>query len=131
MVADRVNDIDVVSILIELCHLLSRDPLKLDDVRPKLADLPITAAVEPEPGTEIPAFVCLTLPESSHLTLDALREIFGSYSELPRLHRQAHAEFIFYPDWPGSPYTCALIAETKSKQAPVRALTIRRDMRLE
>ena len=129
--ADELHAIDIVSILEEICQLLSRDPLKLDDVRPVLAELPLAAAVEPEPGTDTPAFVRLTLPDSTELTLDILQETFGSYSEIPRLHRQAPAEFIFYPDSNDAPYTCALIAEAVSEQEPVQAVTIRRDIRLE
>ncbi len=131
MAADKVDEIDIVSILNDLCRLLSRDPLKLDDVRPILVDLPRAAAVEPEPGTDIPAFVRLIMPESNRLTLDTLQDPFGSYTELPRLHRQALAEFIYYPASGDSPYTCALIAEAESKQAAVQAVTIRRDIRLE
>ena len=71
---DKVNEIDVLSILTAICRLLSRDPLKLDDVRPELAALPLTATVEPEPGTDIPASVRLALPASSQLTLEALQE---------------------------------------------------------
>ena len=128
---DQAKVIDLVAILESVCRLLSQDPLNLDDVRPELADLPLRAIVEPEPGTDTPAFVRLPLPDSSQLTLDTLREVFGSYSELPRLHRQAPSEFIFYPDWDGSPYTCAIIAETMSEQDPVQAATIRRDRRLD
>ena len=129
--ADELNEIDIVSILVELCQLLSRDPLKLDDVRPVLEELPLAASVEPEPGSDIPAFVRLTLPESSQPTLDILRESFGSYSETPRLHRRALAKFIFYPDSGDSPYTCALITEVESEHTAVQAVTIRRDIRLE
>ncbi len=131
MAADKVGDIDIVSILGDICSLLSLDPLRVDDVRTVLAFLPLSVAVEPVPGTDMPAFVRLVLPESSRLTLDTLQDPFGSYTELPRLHRQAPAEFIYYPDSGDAPYTCALIAETDSEQAAVQAVTIRRDIRLE
>ena len=127
----KTNEIDVVSILMALCRLLARDPLTMDDVRPELADLPVPATVEPEPGTDAPAFVQLTLSKPSPLTLDALAEAFGSYSRLPRSDRQAPTEFIFYVDWPDFPYTCALIAEQALDQADLQTVTIRRDIRLE
>ncbi len=129
--ADKVSDSNIVSILTAICRLLSRDPLTLDDVRPELADLPLVATIEPEPGTVTPAFVRLVLPASSQLSLDILQEAFGPPSELPRLHRQAGAEFIFYVDWAEYPYTCALIAETSLDQAAIQAVTVRRDIRLE
>ncbi len=129
--ADKVNDINVVSILTAICRLLSRDPLTLDDVRPELADLPLAATIEPVPGTVTPAFVRLVLPVFNKLSLDIMQEAFGPYSELPRLHRQAGAEFIFYVDWADYPYTCALIAETSFDQGAIQAVTVRRDIRLE
>ena len=129
--ADKTNGIDVIVILTAICRLLSRDPLTVDDVRPEVADLPLAATIEPKPGTDIPAFVRLILPESSRLSLDSLQEAFGPSSELPRLHRQAGAEFIFYVDWAEFPYTCALIVETSLEQSAIVAVTVRRDIRLE
>jgi len=131
MAADKVNEINIVSILTAICRLLSHDPLTVDDVRPELANLPLAATIEPEPGTVSPAFVRLVLPASSQLSLDILQEAFGPHSELPRLHRQAGFEFIFYVDWAEYPYTCALIAETSMDQAVIQAVTVRRDIRLE
>jgi hypothetical protein len=115
----------------KLCHLLSGDPLTVDDVRRELADLPVRAAVEPEPGTDAPAFVRLTLSESSQLTLEVLQEAFGPYSRLPRSDRQAPLEFIFQADWVGTPYTCALIVEKEQDQPAVQAVAVRRDIRLD
>ena len=129
--ADNVNEINIVSILTAICRLLSRAPLTVDDVRPELADLPLAVTIEPEPGTETPAFVRLVLPATSQLSLDILQEVFGPHSELPRLHPQAGAEFIFYVDWAEYPYTCALIAETSLEKAAIQAVTVRRDIRLE
>jgi hypothetical protein len=115
----------------QLCRLLSCDPLTVDDVRRELGELPVPAAVEPEPGTDAPAFVLLRLPESCQLTLDALKEAFGSYSQLPRLHRQAPDEFIIYVESPGTPYTCALVVEQKQDGSAIQSVTIRRDIRLD
>ncbi len=129
--ADKKNEIDTITILTAICRLLSRDPLTVDDVRTELADLPLAATIEPEPGTVTPAFVRLVLPASSQMSLDILQETFGPHSELPRLHRQAGAEFIFYVAWAEYPYTCALIAETSLDQAAIQAVTVRRDIRLE
>ena len=128
--ADKVNKINIVSILTAICRLLSRDPLTVEDVQSELADLPLAATIEPEPGTVTPAFVRVVLPASSQLSLDILQEAFGPHSELPRLHRKAGAEYIFYVDYPEYPYTCALIAETSLDQAAIQAVSVRRDIRL-
>jgi hypothetical protein len=101
------------------------------DVRPVVSELPLTATVEPEPGTDTPAYIRLLLPESSQLTLETLQESFGPYKKLPRMHRRTGDKFIFYVDWPEYPYTCALIAETSLDQEWVQAVTVRRDIRLE
>jgi len=130
-VTDKLNEFELIGILTVICRLLSGDPLTVDHVRPELADLPLAATIEPKPGTDAPAFVRLTLPESSGLGLDTLQKAFGPYSEIPRLHRQAGAEFIFYVNWAETPYTCALIAETSLEQAAILAVTVRRDIRLE
>ena len=129
--ADKKNEIDTIGILTGICRLLSRDPLTVDDVRPELAELALATTIEPKPGTDIPAFVRLVLPEANQLSLDVLQEAFGPHTELPRLHRQAGAEYIFYVDWAEYPYTCALIAETSLEQAAILAVTVRRDIRLE
>ncbi len=127
----KANEIDVVSILTALCRLLARDPLTIEDVRPELADLPLGATVRPEPGTDAPAFVRLTLPQSSRLTLDTLEEAFGPYSRLPRSRPQAPNKFIFYVDLADYPYTCALIAEQALDQSNLQTVAVRRDIRLE
>ena len=129
--ADKMNEFELIGILTVICRLLSGDPLTVDDVRPELADLPLATTIEPKPGSDTPAFVRLILPESNGLSLDTLQKGFGSYSELPRLHRQAGVEYIFYVDWAETPYTCALIAETSLEQAAILAVTVRRDIRLE
>ena len=130
-VADKVDEMDVVSIVTDLCQLLSRDPLTMEDVRPEVSELPLTATVEPEPGSDTPAYVRLLLPESSQLSLETLQESFGPYKKLPRMHRRTGDKFIFYVDWAEYPYTCALIAETQLDQEGVQAITVRRDIRLE
>jgi hypothetical protein len=130
-VADTTNEIDIIAMLTAICRLLSGDPLTMDDVRPEVADLPLAVSVEPKPGTDTPAFVRLALPETNQLSLDILQDAFGPHTELPRLHRQAGAEYIFYVDWTETPYTCALIAETSLEQAAILAVTVRRDIRLE
>ena len=122
---------DLISVLTDLCGLLSSDPLTVDDVLPELAELPLQAAVEPKPGGDAPAFVRLTLPESSELTLDTLQESFGSYSRLPRMHRQAPIEYIFLVDTAGTPFTCALIVEKEEGHSAVQVVTVRRDIRLD
>ena len=129
--ADKVDEKDIVSIVTGLCQLLSRDPLTMEDVRPEVSELPLTATVEPEPGSDTPAYVRLLLPESSQLTLETLQESFGPYKKLPRMHRRTGDKFIFYVDWDEYPYTCALIAETSLEQAAILAVTVRRDIRLE
>jgi hypothetical protein len=131
VVADKMNEFELIGILTIICRLLSGDPLTVDDVRPEVADLPLAVTIEPKPGTDTPAFVRLVLPESSRLSLDALQKAFGPYSELPRLHLKAGAEFIFYVDWAETPYTCAIVAETSLEQAAILAVTVRRDIRLE
>ena len=101
----------MLSLLKDLCHLLSDDPLTVNDVQRALAEMPVKAAVEPEPGTDAPAFVRLSLRASGQLTLDSLQEAFGSFRRLPSMHRGAPAEHICHFDLKDMPYTCALIAE--------------------
>ena len=128
---DNMDEIDVVSILTDLCQLLSTDPLTVDDVRLEAAELPLATTVEPEPGSDSPAYVRLVLGESSLMTLDDLQEAFGPHNKLPRMHRRGSDKYIFYVDLADYPYTCALIAETLLDQEGVRAVTVRRDIRLE
>jgi hypothetical protein len=128
---DKVDDVDVVSILTDLCQLLSSDPLTVDDVRLEVAELPLVTTVEPEPGTESPAYVRLVLGESNQMTLDDLQEAFGPHKKLPRMHRRGSDKYIFYVDLAEYPYTCALIAETQMDQKEVQVVIVRRDIRLE
>jgi hypothetical protein len=122
---------DLISILTNLCDLLSSDPLTVNDVLPELVELPLDAVVEPKPGRDAPAFVRLTLPESSELTLETLQESFGSYIRLPRSHRLAPIEYTFLVDTAGTPFTCALIVEKEEGHSAVHAVTVRRDIRLD
>lgn len=128
---DNEDEVDVISILTELCQLLSSDPLTVEEVRLEVAELSLATTVEPEPGSDSPAYVRLGLGESSQLTLDDLPEAFGPYNKLPRMHRRGSDKYIFYVDLAGYPYTCALIAETLLDMQEVRAVTVRRDIRLE
>ena len=119
-----------VSLLADLCRLMSQAPLTVDDVKADTAKLPLKASVQPEPGTDAPAFVRLELPDSCQLTLDDLSE-FGPYKRLPRLHREGPDEFIFHFDLPEYPYTSALIIEKLPDEPTAKAVTVRRDIRLE
>lgn len=129
--ADKVDENDLVSILSDICRLLSRDPLTMDEATSEVVDLPLIATVEPEPGTDTPAYIRLTLREPGRLTLDVLQKAFGDAKKLPRMHRRAGDKFIFIVDWTEYPYTCALIAETPMDEVTVNSVVIRRDMRLE
>lgn len=121
----------VLSMLKDLCHLLASDPLTVEDVQARLADMPVKAAVEPEPGSDAPAFVRLSLRASGRLTLDSLQGAFGPFRRLPAMHRGAPEEHICRLDHEGTPYTCALIAEKEPGDAAVLAVSVRRDIRLD
>ena len=133
----KVNDklepdrVDTIAVLKDLCQVMSSAPLIMADLRAHLDKLPLPASAQAEPGTDAPAFVRLTLPESSPLTLRALKKEFGTSKQLPRLHRNAPDEYIIRVDLAGTPYTCALIAEKKPGETAVQAVTVRRDIRLE
>ena len=129
--ADKLEEINIVTILTGLCQLLSQESLTLEEIRSELALFPLEASVAAEPGTETPAYVRLVLPDSSQPELDSFQKAFGTFNKVPRMHRQAGDKYIQTIDSPGKPYTCALIAETEMDQHRVRAVVVRRDIRLE
>lgn len=126
-----MNDVDIIPALTALCRLLSSAPVTMGDVQQELAELGVEATVQAKPGTDAPAFVHVTLPEASGVTLDALCDEFGPYRALPRTQRNAPIEYLFRVDWPDYPYTCALVAEKRPDRSAVEAVAVRRDVRLD
>ncbi len=131
--ADKMetNPVDLLSVLKDLCQLMSGGPLTVDEVRKKLAGLPLRSSVAAEPGSSAPAFARLVVPPEAGLTLEALQKAFGPANLAPPMGRGMPAEYLIYVDLPGYPYTCALVVEKELDKQAVMAVTVRRDIRLK
>lgn len=117
-------------VLKDLSRLLCSTPLSMTDVRQKLVELGVSATVESMPGKDDPAFVRLDLPVGIGLTLETLAQEFGSYKQLPSMHRGKAIKYIFYVDLPEMPFVCALIADQHREASTIATVTVRRDIRL-
>ncbi len=124
------NPVDILSVLKDLCRLMSSAPLTVDEVRKNLAGTPFRTAFGTEPGSNAPAFARLAMPAGTGLTLEALQREFGPADRAPGTGRGAPDEYLIYVDLPGYPYTCALVIEKQQEQPSVEAVTVRRDIRL-
>ena len=131
----------------ELCRVLSAETVTVDDVVAVSGNTPTengirSTIVQPESSSfsrvviktksDVPATVALTLAED--LTLGSLREEFGDYRNVPRVHPEDSARAAFSVDT-GDAFTCTIFAHFDPlKQATdttlVDSLLIRRDRRL-
>lgn len=126
----ETKPVDILSVLKDLCRLMSSAPLTVVEVRKKLAGMPFRSSVAAEPGSSAPAFARLEMPPGAGLTLEALQHEFGPAHQAPGMGRGAPAEYLIYVDLPGYPYTCALVIEKELEKPSVEAVTVRRDIRL-
>lgn len=136
----------------DLSKLLSSDPLTVETVAHSLGvirqaqdgDWPAeveprdatfaSILVQPQRGTETPAWVEFEISEGHIVTLGELEAAFGQYMILKRMPQQPN-KLTFRLDWPSQPYTCTLIAEIPTFEivrsaSTVQRLILRRDIRL-
>ena len=113
-----------------VCHLLSSDPLTLDELRAKLSEMGLDARAEAAPGSNAPGLVRMPLPSGVQLTLDDLAVEFGAYKGVPAMHRHRPLKYVFMVDDPELPYVCGLVAEKPRGEDHVSTVTLRRDIRL-
>lgn len=143
----------MIETLQELGKLLSSAPLTVHEVAVRLGtiqkeqegDWPTEvkphdsafqiAQVQPEMGTNEPAWVEFQLAEDVSLSIRELQTAFGAYSELKRMPARL-PKIAFKLDWPDMPYTCTLIVEVETESAGnladghAKSILMRRDIRL-
>ena len=131
----------------ELCRVLSAETVTVDDVVAVTGHTPTSEGIHStliqansdsfsriliQTSSDVPSSVELSLAEE--ITLGSLREEFGDYRTVPRVHPEDPARVAFSVDT-GDAYTCTIFALfdplTKAgDDTPIDSLLIRRDMRL-
>lgn len=144
---------NMIETIRKTCEILSSDPLTVQDVAKKLGTLvqdqggDLSLIVQPDDKdftnaliarryhSQEPAFVQLSMADRGKLSVEDLRKSFGAWSKLPSVNWNTPDQIILYVDLPGTPRTCALIADVEPgvqglEDGSVLALTVRRDIRL-
>lgn len=131
----------------ELCRVLSEETVTVDDVVAVSGHNPTargirSVTVQPESDSfssivvktksDVPATVALTL--AGDHTLGSLRDAFGDYQDVPRVHPEDSARVAFFVDT-GDVFTCTIFAHfdpltEATDETRVDSLLIRRDRRL-
>ena len=130
-----------------LCEALSQESVSVDDIAALAGHNPESTGLgtfnitpNDDSFTAIRIQTRDNVPSSVELTLDIkprlgqLREAFGDYAAVPRVHPQDAARVVFTVD-EGGPFTCSIFAHYDalielSEETPVSSLTLRRNQRL-
>jgi hypothetical protein len=86
------------------------------------------------PGT--PAHVTLSVSEGREIPVESLKKSFGDFRIVPAHRPRDLPQIIFYPDLPGQPHSCAVIADVQASGGDLdagvaKSVTLRRDKRSE